>query len=138
MSTLVISNRVLIETTFCEGEGSPLNCIWQEFARTAIWPSNTPIFGRMGVLLIARRAFVNATRQSILGYLAHLDLDWGDGEDAEHLVDLLSEAFDPVQIVSWISFHNTRLGTTPLFLLEQGRSREVFIEARRLVAREAV
>lgn len=61
------------------------------------------------------------------------NVEWADAEDANDLIDLLLESYDLDGVYTWLFFHNANLGATPLFLLEMGRSREVFREARRLV-----
>jgi hypothetical protein len=73
------------------------------------------------------------TREEIRERLDDL-VEWGDAENANDLIDLLLERFDLEGIYTWLFFHSTQLGGTPLHLLEEGRSRPVFQEARRLVA----
>jgi hypothetical protein len=77
------------------------------------------------------------TRETLIEALGKLELDWGDEEDAVELVALLLQTYKPEGVYTWLFFHNNRLGATPLYLLEMGRAREVFIEARRLTAMEA-
>lgn len=73
------------------------------------------------------------TRQRIREILNDL-VEWGDAEDADMLLDVLLERTDLDGAYTWLFFHNQRLGGTPLHMMESGRSREVFVEARRLVA----
>lgn len=74
------------------------------------------------------------TRGDVLELLERQDLDWGDEEDAEALLDLLLGRFSPAEVGSFLMFYNYELRGTPLDLLSQGRSRQVFIHARRMVA----
>lgn len=78
---------------------------------------------------------VSLTRDEVVARLERLDLDWGDQDDAESLVDLLLERFTPTEAASWMLWSQTELdGRTPLYLISSGRSREVFKMARRMVA----
>lgn len=70
---------------------------------------------------------VDLTREQIVAELHKLDLDWGDEEDAESLLSILSERFTPTQAWTWLMWGQ-------LALLREGRSREVFARAREMVA----
>lgn len=73
------------------------------------------------------------TRATVVEELERLELDWGDQEDAVALVDLLLQAFTPAGAYIWLAFYWEPLDGTPVAMLEQGRAREVFREARRIV-----
>lgn len=73
------------------------------------------------------------SREQIIDELAQLELDWGDEEDAELLVDLLLRRYRPFEVLTWLLFLCDELGGTPIELLTEGRGREVFREARQLV-----
>jgi len=74
------------------------------------------------------------SRRSILDALSRLDLEWGVDEDAEDLADLLLRVYTPAEAMSWMFFHDPDLDGTPVALLQQGRSRDVFQAARRMVS----
>lgn len=73
------------------------------------------------------------TREQVIDELGKLELDWGDEEDAVELVDLLLHRYTATEAITWLYWHNEQLGGSPLSLLERGKSREVFVEARGLV-----
>lgn len=81
---------------------------------------------------------MDLSRQQVLDRLAELELEWGDEDDAGTLVDLLLEVFSPMMAWTWLCFWWAPLGGLPLEVLEQGRGRDVFIEARRLVRERVV
>lgn len=68
-------------------------------------------------------------RDDVVVELAMLDLEWGDLEDAEALVDLLLRTCTPGGAMIWLCFWDQDLGGVPLELLERGRGREVFQSA---------
>lgn len=72
------------------------------------------------------------TRESLIAILEDFDLDWGDEEDAVELVDMLLKTYKAEGVYTWLFFHNSILHATPLYMLEMGKAREVFVEARRL------
>lgn len=78
------------------------------------------------------------TREQVVANISYLDLEWGDEGDAGDLVVLLSEVMSPLLIWTWLTFWCERLEATPLALLETGCRREVFVEARRLVAERSI
>lgn len=73
------------------------------------------------------------TRATVVEELESLGLDWGDQDDAVALVDVLLAVFTPAGAYIWLAFYWEPLDGTPVVLLEQGRAREVFREARRIV-----
>lgn len=73
------------------------------------------------------------SRERITAILNDL-VEWADAEDADMLIDLLLETTDLNGAYTWLFFHNSELGGTPLHLMEGGYSRLVFQEARKLVA----
>lgn len=75
------------------------------------------------------------SREQIEESLNELSLDWDADEDARLLIDLLLESYTLEGAWTWLSFHNRNLGGTPLMLLESGRHKDVFAEARALVGR---
>jgi hypothetical protein len=78
---------------------------------------------------------IELTRDQVVAELASMDLDWGDEEDATSLVDLLSERFTVTEAWTWIVWIEVGLGgRSPLAMLRDGRSREVFALARVVVA----
>lgn len=77
------------------------------------------------------------TREAIEQTLVDLALDWDAEEDASSLLDILLESYDLEGAYTWLLFYNRILGGTPLVMLEEGRHREVFAEARRLVGEVA-
>ena len=74
------------------------------------------------------------TREELIRQLQAADLDWGDEEDAVVLVDLMLEVYTEWETYTFLFFHCSWLGATPLFALEQGRARDVFSVARSMVA----
>lgn len=77
------------------------------------------------------------SRERIEEILNNLALDWGVDEDASALLDILLESYSLDGAYTWLFFHNRNLGGTPLMLLEIGKHRLVFTEARALVAEGA-
>lgn len=77
---------------------------------------------------------MNLTRQDVLGLLARCGLDDFDHEDVVNLVDVLAEAFDAVEIMTFLSFHDPVLGTTPVLAVMDGHTRQVIQRARMLVS----
>lgn len=73
------------------------------------------------------------TREELLEHLAGAGLDDYDMEDVEHVVDVLLEAFTPLQILTWLYFPDHVLGTSPILLFSEGRGRTVAIRARRML-----
>lgn len=74
------------------------------------------------------------SRDDIIEVLAKMDLEWGVDEDAEMLIDVLLGRYEILEAYTWVFFYNPDFGTSPLTMLEMGRSREVFQAARGLVA----
>jgi hypothetical protein len=69
------------------------------------------------------------------------NLPWGVDEDADMLIDLLREGdYSYKDIATWLFFPDYLgdLEGTPLVLLEEGRSRDVFKEARKMVGKTTV
>lgn len=75
---------------------------------------------------------IQVTRQDIEKGFAALELDWGDGEDADDLLDLLLTTYSTTDAWTWLMFYNKNLDGTPMQLLRTGRTRQVFIEAREI------
>jgi hypothetical protein len=78
---------------------------------------------------------IQVSKETLIQELEHMDLDWGDEEDAKDLVALLLERYTVTLAWTWLAWHNERLGGMPIVLLQEGRGREVFAEARRVVGR---
>lgn len=77
---------------------------------------------------------MHTTREKLIAALGHLELDEFDEEDATHLVDVLLEAFTPLEVQVWICFPDVELDGTPLAMIEEGQGRQVMVRARKLVA----
>jgi hypothetical protein len=64
--------------------------------------------------------------------LDNLNLDWGDEEDAKALVELLLQKHTIIGAWTWLMWPDDELYSTPLILLQQGKSRDVFRRALQL------
>lgn len=73
------------------------------------------------------------TRESLITMINKLELEWGDEEEAHDLVDLLLQTYTPLEAATWIMFRCEDLLATPIYLIERGKTREVFQYARRMV-----
>lgn len=74
------------------------------------------------------------TREAVLHQVRHSGLDEFDVEDVECMVDLLLEAFTPLEVLSWLIFADPILEGTPVLLIQDGRLREVMQVARQMVS----
>lgn len=77
---------------------------------------------------------MNPTKQDLIDGLERLDLDWGDEDDAKSLVEVILERYSPLDAWTWMAWIHPDLGVSPLEALRSGRSREVFMLARGMVA----
>lgn len=72
-------------------------------------------------------------RDDMVEMLDLMGLEWGDEETAVELVDLLLQRFNGTGAWCWMLFRCHALDGTPLDLIQQGKSREVFRYARQMV-----
>lgn len=82
---------------------------------------------------------MRTTRQDVVDLLARerVDLDEFDQEDAAEIVDVLLEAYSPLEVMTWLCMPDRDLDSTPLMMVREGRTRAVMVAARRMVARRS-
>lgn len=73
------------------------------------------------------------TRDELVSYISHGELDEFDCEDAVNIADVLLERMTPLEAMTWLAWPDAELGSTPLVLISHGRARDVLARARRLV-----
>lgn len=73
------------------------------------------------------------THANLVDQLASAGLDSFDQEEVGVAIDLLLEAFDATEIITWIYFYDAELGGTPADLVGEGKVREVMQRVRRMV-----
>lgn len=72
------------------------------------------------------------TRDELVEEIRQARLEWGDEEDAIDLADVLLTRYSPFEAFTWLGFYDAELDGTPLALLGEGKSRDVFQRARAL------
>lgn len=74
------------------------------------------------------------TREMLLRDICQSGLDDFDLEDVKLLINVMLQAHSALETQAWLMLHDSELDGTPLFLVEQGRIREVIARARKLVS----
>lgn len=78
---------------------------------------------------------MEVTRERLVEFIRNrCDFDDFDLEDAEELVAVALEAFDPKYIMTWMAWPDDELGGTPIILIRQGQLRQVRARIRTMVA----